>query len=288
MTSFSALVSGTFPLFLKPIAAEFDWGRAVVSGVLTTAGILYAIANPIIGRGVDRWGARRFVLPGIVAYSLSVMGASRLSGAPVKAYLLFALIGITSADSADSSRSSKSSPPPSTATGLMLALVIGAAGTVGTAAGIPLARLAILHYGWRTAYLLMGAAIFVLSFPMMLAFLREPEHEDVPGAPVHRPRGGTVVLPGKTALQAIGTGAFWSILLSILSMSVALYAFRAHSVAWLTDRGIPPGELPHRSFGHGASRPDRPDRFGLVPRPRANAEGCGSFLPRRGIFRAAA
>ena len=58
---------------------------------------------------------------------------------------------------------------------------------------------------------------------------------------IARAAARTVVLPGKTALQAIGTGAFWAILLSILSMSVALYAFRAHSVAWLTDRGISGG-----------------------------------------------
>ncbi len=56
----------TFGLFLKPIGQEFGWDRGTMSAASGMASLMIAIAVPISGMLVDRWGVRRVLLPLIV------------------------------------------------------------------------------------------------------------------------------------------------------------------------------------------------------------------------------
>src|SRR3954453_23015237 len=53
-----------FGVFLKPITAELGIGRAMFSSALTLHSLLSALSCPVVGWLVDRWGARRVMIPG--------------------------------------------------------------------------------------------------------------------------------------------------------------------------------------------------------------------------------
>src|SRR6476646_10241748 len=53
-----------FGVFLKPITADLGVGRATFSSALTLHSLLSALSCPVVGWLVDRWGARRVMIPG--------------------------------------------------------------------------------------------------------------------------------------------------------------------------------------------------------------------------------
>src|SRR5437762_13366475 len=58
-----------FGVFLKPITADLGVGRAMFSSALTMHAALAALSCPAIGWLVDRWGARRVMIPGLLIYA---------------------------------------------------------------------------------------------------------------------------------------------------------------------------------------------------------------------------
>ena len=55
----------TFGVFLKPITEDLGLSRGAFSAALTFHAAVAAIVLPLTGWLVDRWGARRIMLPGL-------------------------------------------------------------------------------------------------------------------------------------------------------------------------------------------------------------------------------
>jgi len=70
--SFASVVVYTFGVFLKPLASSFHWSRTQVSLAFTLAALTVAVCSPFIGRLLDRFPARRVVLPCTVVYAAAV------------------------------------------------------------------------------------------------------------------------------------------------------------------------------------------------------------------------
>ena len=62
--------------------------------VLAVAG---ALTYPIVGQVIDRYGARRVILPGLVFFAASVALVSVTTANPVHFYLTYAILGVTAA-----------------------------------------------------------------------------------------------------------------------------------------------------------------------------------------------
>src|SRR5499427_10795765 len=48
----------TLSIFVAPLTREFGWSRAALSGAVSLGGVLAALASPLIGPLVDRYGSR--------------------------------------------------------------------------------------------------------------------------------------------------------------------------------------------------------------------------------------
>src|SRR5438067_1639558 len=84
-----------FGVFLKPITAELGVGRAMFSSALTMHAALAALSCPAIGWLVDRWGAPRVMIPGILIYALATASYALIQASPFAiTFLIFALTGI--------------------------------------------------------------------------------------------------------------------------------------------------------------------------------------------------
>ncbi len=204
----------SFAVFLKPITAELGIGRATFSSALTLHATLAALACPATGWLVDRWGARRIMIPGLVIYALATASYALIQASPFAVTLLiFALTGLVGG---------VGTPIPYAAVitqwfdrrrGLALGIGIAGAG-IGVALIPQLVALMIAAFGWRLAYIGLGATI-----------LRD-------GAAAAR-------RPGADVGTALRSGVFWALAIAFFLDVVAINGTLTHIVALLTDRQIP-------------------------------------------------
>lgn len=64
MIGVTPMIYTVFGLFLIPISQEFGWPRSAVSIVLLIVAIMGALSYPVIGRSIDRYGARTIMIGG--------------------------------------------------------------------------------------------------------------------------------------------------------------------------------------------------------------------------------
>ena len=88
------IVVFSFGIFLKPLAQEFHSGRGKVSLALTFTTTILALGLPFAGRLIDRFGARRVILPSTLMVGLILLSAYFCSGRIWQLYVLYLAVGI--------------------------------------------------------------------------------------------------------------------------------------------------------------------------------------------------
>src|SRR5581483_1882509 len=92
--SFASLVIYTFGIFLKPLASTFHWSRGQLSFAFTLAALTVAVCSPAIGHLLDRYPARRVVLPCTIVYGSAFASLALLTPHLWHLYLVFVILGI--------------------------------------------------------------------------------------------------------------------------------------------------------------------------------------------------
>lgn len=227
---------GTFALFLEPVSHEFGWGRGDFALSVNISGICAALAAPLVGRMVDRFGARPVVLPAMVLYALATMAQSQLTTSKPQFYLTYIVLGASEAIAGPVAFSHLISSWFQSRRGLFLALVIGAAPTVSLMIMAPVTHALIEHWGWRNTYLTLGAVILLVGFPVNALLLKAPPRTS--SASSEPAAAARASIPGMTVAEVLTTATFWMVLVPLVIHSLVVNGVRAHSVALLTDRGI--------------------------------------------------
>jgi len=225
----------TFGVFLKPMMADTGWQRSTTSFALSFGGILSAVAVPVLGRMMDRWSIRRVALPGLAVYTLflSLMGL-----APPVLWifvLMFAVAEMTSAIQTPLGYAKAISAWFDRRRGLALGIAMSGVG-LGAFVVPQLAQQLIEHVGWRGAYVSLGLMTFVIAFPAVATWIREPR----PGEGERSGGAAIAMLPGHTVREAASTPRFWMLGAAFFLVAVAINGSAAHIVPLLTDNGLSP------------------------------------------------
>jgi MFS family permease len=228
----------TFGVFLKPITEDLALSRGVFSAALTFHATIAAIVLPLIGWLVDRWGARRILLPGLFLYALATASYALLQASPLLvAFLIFGLTGLFGG---------VQSPIPYAAVIAQwfdrergLALGIGTAGVgIGVALMPQVAALLIDTVGWRLAYVGLAITVLLVAFPPVALFLREPPGFRGRAQSRGQPRATAPAAPGVAAGEALRSWLFWGLAAAFFLDVIAINGTLTHIVPLLTDRGI--------------------------------------------------
>ena len=235
--SVTPMVYTVFGLFLIPISTEFDWSRAAVSFVLFIIAVAGAISYPIVGRLIDRYGARPVILTGNVLFAASVASVSLVEASRFQFYTAYALIGISAAIPSSVMFTKVIAGWFDRRRGLFLGIVGGLGNGIGAALSPLFVFALISSYGWRAGFQGIGAVIILVGFPVLYLLLRDPPQDSIRSA-----RESLEKTQGLTLTEALRTSTFWIIMAAIALGAGCMTAIFAHVVPMLLDRGVPAGQ----------------------------------------------
>ena len=240
----ASVLTYTFGVFVTPLRAEFNWSQTEVFAALFLCVLTMTFVAPFFGLLVDRLGARRVILAGLV-FEAALIASFYFQDANILSYYLryvaLAVLGVGTTHIAftriialwfDRQR------------GLALGVTLAGVGIGGFAWPI-LTQWAIDAFGWRSAWLVIAAAIILVGGTIVLLVVR-----DSPQSMGLLPDGDTAVssrdkavkssAPGVTLKQALATRQFWMMLVIFLLIGAAVTSIQVHLVPLLISRGVTP------------------------------------------------
>ncbi|MBT0670688.1 MFS transporter [Novosphingobium profundi] len=221
-------------LLSKPLAAHFGWSRTQISAAVSLMMLATALSMPFVGRLVDRFGARRILIPSIVLL------AGCFAAVPfVTYYWQFMAAYLAMGTLAVGTNSVPYMRILATWFDRRRGLAIGIAGS-GTGLGfayVPLLTEALIrHWGWQGTYFGLAAVLLGITLPLAVLVLRESPAGN-PADPERPASSGTGLLPS----EAMKTRDFWILAGIFVGLAFVLYGLIPHLVPMLIDRGIPAG-----------------------------------------------
>lgn len=233
----------SYGVFMTPLLTEFGWTRGMASSVTTVAGLTYAATIPVAGLMADKYGFRM-----TSAVSAGLLGLGLLLSSQIQSvwqlYLTAGiLIGLGSSVTV--------ALPFSIVTKWFtrrqgLALGIASCGiSLGTATVPSFASFLVLDFGWRAAYVTVGALVCVICIPAALMAMRIPRSSQtvaptnrsalVEDAPASAEADASLSLG-----QAVSTRSFW-FLFTVYGLCITVVGVTmVHIVPYALDSGLSP------------------------------------------------
>jgi len=222
----------------KPLTAAHDWSRADVQTAILLSIGAGALVSPLVGRAVDRWGARDVALSGLIGVSLSFLLAAAAGASLPLFYLAFILMAVLGGGSNPVSWTRGITLRFDRQLGLALGIALTGTGLCAILAP-QLTTWLIGNYGVTASLVGLAAVPAVLALPLAFAFFRTPARAeatlDETGTPEKAP-----VLSGYTFRQAIRGYRFWLLFLAITCIYLAQAGIITNLIPSLSDRGLSP------------------------------------------------
>ena len=228
LVGFASLLVYTFGIFLKPVSEEFGWSRQAASLAFGIAALMIAACSPLLGYLLDRFGARRVIVPCVTVFGCAFASLALLTPHIWRLYATFAILGAVGNGTAHLAYTRAVSTWFDGRRGMALALVM-TGGAVGAMVLPPAAQALIQSLGWRGAFATLGAMVLALGLPVVGLLVREK-----PGPAGER----GVAAAGASVSQAMRSRAFWILVVVLFLFSIGQNGAITHLAALLTDRGV--------------------------------------------------
>jgi MFS family permease len=225
--------------FLKPIVADLGIDRASFSLVVSVSLFLYGVFMPLVGRLVERLGARPVTVAGTALLAAAV-AAMALVTRLWELYLLYGVLialGLAATGHVAGAAIVARWFVRRRATALSL---LGGASMAGMSLLVPVAMWLILRVGWRATYAWMALAIFVVITPLILWVVRDsPEALGLTpdGVPPEPKPAGPPPVERTAVTTALQTWPFWQLCGGMFSCGFSMSLLASHGIPMLTDHG---------------------------------------------------
>jgi MFS family permease len=245
-----------FGIFFKSFQHEFHASRAAISFAFTLHNVLGALLLPAVGRLIDRFGARRVILPVSAMFGLVLLSALWIGHSIWQLYVFYGVLGITLSGPGPMAYSVVISHWFNRRRGLALGLM-GLSMGIG-AFFIPLiSQRLITLFGWRVAYAAFGGVILLISTPVVAVFLQnDPSDRGLEAdgeRATQRPVEATGKARGLCWTEIWHSTTFWLMIVIFTLTSASVHAGVLHMPALLTDRGLSSGRAAMASAVIGIS-----------------------------------
>ncbi|MBI4187953.1 MAG: MFS transporter [Chloroflexi bacterium] len=241
----------SFGVFFKSIESEFTLSRTVTSAVFSLYGMLGSVFAGFGGWALDRYGPRLVILMMGLFTGLGLVLTSQTNSAwqLFVTYSLLLAMGTGAAYVVEMSTILRWFEKKR---GLALGIT-GSGGGAGTIAIAPLATYLITSFNWRTAFIVLGLAVWLLVIPLSRLLKRDPQEigalpdgvrlGSVKSTAAGLTIGNNIIQRGSLSLaQAFRTRSFWLVFLIWLFFGITVFMILAHIVPHVTDIGFSPGQ----------------------------------------------
>ena len=230
-----------FGVLVVPIQHELHWSRATISGAFSLGLVLSGLIGLVVGRLVDRYGARTLMSAGSLLGGVTLFLLSQVTEV-WQFYLLWAgclgmamsltLYSVTFVVIANWFQRRRG-------TAMALLTVLGG---LSSPIYVPFAGLLVARLGWRSALVVLGLTAVLIALPIHALLVRRrpedigllPDGAEMP--PGHDP----AAIAGHRLPEALRHPAFWSLMAAVALSTAAYSVLLAHLVAYLIGRGYDP------------------------------------------------
>ena len=227
-----------FGLLLKPMSEDLELSRSALSLAATCFMIVSAVSMPFVGRLVDSFSVRTVVSIAAVIASVGIglMGLAQTQWQVILLYGIIFAIG-----------------NGGTSVGPIGVLIsrwfVRGRGTATSAAmsGNALGQLiiisalasALVHIGWRNAYITLGVVNLLIVVPLVIAFIRSDPDPAQPTDPDTAPPVGTAAPPSVLPVKTIfASHQLWLLLVVYAICGFQDFFIATHVVAFAQDKGL--------------------------------------------------
>jgi MFS family permease len=235
----------SFSVFFVALLKEFGWSRSIGAGALSILGIVEGITRPFAGYLLDRIGPKKVLVIG--SFFLAVgLALSSLTQTWWHLYVFFGVImGLGIGATGWISNTTIIQYWFKEGRGLAIGIISSGVG-VGMLCFVPLIQYSIDQVGWRMTYRLMAVfAPLIIASAAILFYRNIPPHARSSGEDQSRPGDRDPQALDKdwtsrswTIRKAMGTEAFWLLVLSYSLSNIATQAILIHQVAFFVDKGL--------------------------------------------------
>ena len=252
----NAAASLTIAVFVYPLSEELGWSRTLISGAAAAGGLAATFMSPMVGRLIDRYGARTVLTVSILLLCASTM---LLRWSDITLTVMGATIPWVFYIGYATGRVIFSSPVQIGAAVVVSRWFIRLRGrtngilnmshSVGMVLFPLIASIIIVQSGWRDAWFVLSVLVFVAALlPVAILISERPEdlglrpdgglEDDSAGDEVSTAQSDVAEEPEWTAEEAKRTATLWLIALATGLLFLMQAGTNTHSAAFFQDQGL--------------------------------------------------
>ncbi|MCW8346851.1 MFS transporter [Vibrio sp. ZSDZ65] len=224
----------SFGIFMMPISEHFQTGREFFSFAIALQNLMFGVFQPFVGMAADKWGSKRIILMGAIAYAAGLYLTS-IATIPSQLYFsLGALVGLgLSATSYVIVLGAVAKVVPAQHAAKAFGLTT-AAGSFGMFAMIPGAQMMLETIGWQGAL-----QAFAMLCTMMIAFaLFMKSNKATSASQTHQVEEPEQTL-GQALKEAFNNKSYWLIHAGFFVCGFHVMFIATHLPSYLADKHLP-------------------------------------------------
>ena len=246
-----------FNTFFTPMVSEFGWSSTMTAGAYSLSRLEGGIEGPIVGPLIDKFGARKIILVGVILAGVGYMMLP-LVNSPLTLYLIFGLLISMGYNTGFFHATTTAAANWFIRKRSRALAFITVGGGLGGFVLVNVLGLLITNVGWRMAGVIMGATLLVLGLPLVRVIRSRPEDkgllpDGMPRPPAPQDTGGAGLAAGRgeaakddaeaevtfTVRQALKSAGFWTYMPAMMLRACILSAIVVHQIPHLVSVGIP-------------------------------------------------
>ena len=222
----------TIGILAPQLVHAFGWGFAAVMGGLPITSIAVMGASPLVGVLADRFGVRRIAIGSLALFGLSFMAFALSNGSLILFYANWGLMALLGAGTLPITWTRGVNNAFDRRKGLALGLSLLGTGIFGYLVK-PFTAWVIAGWGWRAAYMAIGALPLVIALPAAILGFRDVGPRASKATPA----------PGLDFWPAVRSWRFWVLAIAFLPISFAVGGPIPNMENILKLAGFAPGQI---------------------------------------------
>jgi MFS family permease len=210
----------TMGMFAPVLAREFGWSYGAILAGFPILTFTVLFMSPVVGQLSDRFGVRRVALISVVLFGLTFMAFSVCNGELWPFYATWTLLAVVGSGTLPITWTRAVNNRFEASKGLALGLSLVGTGLFGFFIK-PLTAWLIAQYGWRAAFVCIGALPLLIALPVALWAFHDVAPTDAladPHARAAREKG----VAGLSFAQTLRQWRFWILGCAFVPISFAV------------------------------------------------------------------